>query len=272
MESLVKSQMPCINHETITQRVIEAIEDGQTPPWRRPLSDRENDGFITHPITLKPYQGVDVLLLNISAMEKGFSSKYWSTEDAWRYLDSTVSGQPTLLADGTPVYNADQTVLSLGSVAYRSRKRRTPLVVDYSQAEAVIKASGATIHFRLGMEAAYYYQEDHVIFPERWQFEQGPGGIVAFWDSLFHEVAGHWTEPRLGWDGPSIVRELRAEIAAPFLASQLGLPVFCDMLKIRNHGKHLAHWIKAMRADPTLIFNVAADASEAVAFLLSLKG
>lgn len=259
-------------YEAVTQRIIQAIDQGQTPPWRRPISDRENDGFPTHPATLKPYQGVDALLLNMAAMEKKLFSKFWATKEAWRYLDSTVSGQPTVLADGTPIYNADQTVLSLGSVAYRSRKRRTPLVVDYAPAEAIIKASGADIRHVVGMEAAYYYAEDRIIFPERWQFEQGPGGIVAFWDSLFHEVAGHWTEPRLGWDGPSIVRELRAEIAAPFMAAQLGIPVLCDMPKIRNHGKHLGRWVRAMKADPTLIFNVAADASKAVAYLLSLKG
>src|SRR5947209_12524011 len=113
-------------HEAITQRVIQAIEDGQTPPpWRRPISDRENDGFPTHPVTLKPFGGVDVLLLNISAMEKGLRSKFWASEESWGYLDSTVSGTPTLLADGTPVFNADQTVLSIGSAIYRSRKRRT---------------------------------------------------------------------------------------------------------------------------------------------------
>jgi antirestriction protein ArdC len=259
-------------HEGINQRVIEAIEHRQTPPWRRPLADRENEGFPTHPITLKPYQGVDVLLANMAASSKGFHSKYWASEAAWGYLDSTVAGQPAILADGTPVFNADQTVLSIGSVAYRSRKRRTPVAVDYAQAEAVIRASGATIHHRLGMEAAYYYAEDRIIFPERFQFEQGPGGIVAFWDSLFHEVAGHWTEPRLGWSAPPAVNELRAEIAAPFITAQLGVGVLSDMKKLTNHRKHLDRWIKAMKANPTLIFNVTEAASKAVAFLLSLKG
>jgi antirestriction protein ArdC len=260
-----------INHEAVTQRVIEAIEQGQTPPWRMPWRpDLENSGFPTDPATLRPFRGVDVLLANLGAMERGSCSKFWACEDAWNYLDSKIVGQPTTLADGTPVFNADQTILSLGSVAYRSRKRRTPVAVDYGPAEAVIRASGADVRHVVGLEAAYYYQDDFIIFPERWQFEQGPGGIVGFWDSLFHEVAGHWTEQRLGWSAPPAVNELRAEIAAPFLASQLGLPVLCDMPKIRNHGKHLGRWVRAMKNDPTLIFNVAADASRAVAYLLSL--
>jgi antirestriction protein ArdC len=260
-------------HEAITKRVIEAIEKGQTPPWRKAWRpDVENSGFPTDPATLRPYKGVDVLLLNLAAMEKGLDSKFWATEDEWGSLDATISGQPTILVDGRPVFNANQTLLSLGSAAYRSRKRRTPVAADYGPAEAVITASGATIHHRVGMEAAYYYAEDHIIFPARWQFEHGPGGIVGFCDSLFHEVAGHWTEPRIGFDGPALIREFRAEITAPFLASQLGIPVLCDMPKIRNHGKHLQRWIKAMRADPTLSFNVAEAASQAVAYLLSLKG
>ena len=67
-------------HEKITVKIIKAIELGQTPPWRRPTSDRENDGFPTHPAKLKPFSGVDVLLLNMAATEKGFHSKFWGTK------------------------------------------------------------------------------------------------------------------------------------------------------------------------------------------------
>ena len=44
------------------------------------------------------------------------------------------------------------------------------------------------------------------------------------------------------------------------------------MQKIKAHGKTPYRWIKAMKTDPTLIFNVADAATEAVAYLLSLKG
>src|SRR5262245_2806410 len=265
--SPVRSQMPTatMNHEAITQRVIEAIEQGQTPPWR---PDLDNSGFPTHPATLKPYQGVDVLLANLAANERRMHSKFWATEQEWLDLDARVSGTPTILGDGTPVFNGDQLIPSLGSVAYRSRRRK-PVAVDYDPAEAVIQGSGADIRHRLGMEAAYYFPPaDYIVFPLRSQFENGPGGLPGYYDSLFHELA-HWTEPRLGWNGLNHIRELRSEIAAPFLVSQLGLPVLCDMHKIRNHGKHLHRWIKGMRDYPTLIFNVADAASEAVAFLLS---
>lgn len=262
------------HHANVNAKIIAAIERGQTPPWRRPISDRENDGFPTHPRTLVPFRGVNVLLLNTSATEQGFRSRFWGTEAEWAKLDSQVTGHPTILCGGTPVYNADQTVLSLGSVAYRSRKRPTPAAVDYKPAETVIAACqkhGADIRHVLGMEAAYYFPpNDFIVFPLKEQFVQGPGGLEAYYDSLFHELA-HFSEPRLGWEGPSDIRELRAEIAAPFLTAQIGIPVLTDMKKLTNHRKHLARWVRAMQADSTLIVNVAADASRAVRHLLSFR-
>jgi hypothetical protein len=54
--------------------------------------------------------------------------------------------------------------------------------------------------------------------------------------------------------------------------AQLGLPVFAEMKKLANHRKYLDRWVAAMKADPTLIFNVTHAASEAVEYLLSLRG
>jgi antirestriction protein ArdC len=104
------------------------------------------------------------------------------------------------------------------------------------------------------------------VFPFREQFFQ----LSAYYDSLLHELS-HYSEPRLGWDGPSDIRELRAEISAPFITSQLGVPVLCDMNMLTNHRNHLGRWVAAMKKDPTLIFQVAADASEAAKYLVSVK-
>src|SRR3954452_8301447 len=55
---------------------------------------------------------------------------------------------------------------------------------------------------------------------EKWQFVQGPGGLEAYYDSLFHELS-HFTELRLGRESSSVASELRAEIAAPSMTAQL---------------------------------------------------
>jgi antirestriction protein ArdC len=256
-------------HEEITAKIIATIEHGQVPPWRKPWRpDLAISGFPGDPY---PFTGIAVLLLNMAATEKGLKSSFWQNETAWEKLGKQVSGEGTMIPSRNnpsrwiTVFNADQVAGGL----FRSRPRRTPLAEDYGPAEALIEASGATIIRRPTLEAAYYYEEDHIVFPYKEQFVYGPGGLVAYYDSLLHELA-HYSEPRLGWDGPVEVRELRAEITAPFLTSQLGIPVLCDMQKIPNHRNYLARWIRAMKDDPTLIFNVTADASKAAAYLLSL--
>lgn len=263
-------------HEKITQRVIEAIEGDQTPPWRKEWQPAiENSGHPTSPFS-NEFTGIAILLLNLAATEQGLLSKYWSTEAAWKSIGGEVSRNGTLIPHRLKpnrwitVFNAD--TVSGGEVwRFQSRRRATPLVADYSQAEKVIKASGATIHHRLGMEAAYYFPPaDYIVFPLKSQFLAGPGGLVGYFDSLFHELI-HATEPRLGWEcSLNCIRELRSEMAAPLLASRLDIPVLCEMHKIANHRNHLGRWIAAMRDDPLLVFQIAADASQAVEYLLSL--
>jgi len=261
-------------YEEMTHRIIGAIEDGQTPPWRMPRSELENSGF---PCDLRstPFGGIAVLLLNVAATQRHLGSKFWATRPEWEAIGGRVAGRGTdIVATVDPsrpitVFNGDQ-IAGGDAGQFRSRRRRTPLAVDYSPAEALIEASDATIHHRLGMEAMYYFPPaDYIVFPLREQFLTCPGGLPAYYDCLFHELA-HFSEPRLGWEGSDDIRELRAELAAPMLASRLDIPTFCEMEKIRNHGKHLARWVQAMRADPTMIFRVAADASDAVDYLFSL--
>lgn len=263
-------------HKAITDRIIKAIENDQlSPPWRKPWRpDLENSGF---PCNLlgKPFTGINALLLNLAASAKGLNSKFWHPQSAWETIGGRRFGEGTLIFRNVDqcslvtVHNADE--VSGGEAdRFQSHRRSVPLAPDYGPADRLIAASGATIHHRCGMEAAYYFPPaDYIVFPLKSQFLSGPGGLPGYYDSLFHELA-HMTEPRLQWEcSDDCVRELRSEIAAPLLASQLGIPVLCEMHKIANHVKHQARWIEAMKNDPHLIFNVAEDASAAVVYLFS---
>jgi len=85
-----------------------------------------------------------------------------------------------------------------------------------------------------------------------------------------HECA-HWTETRLGWYGPQDVRELRAEIAAGFLTTELAIPDYPYHCR-RNIHKHLDRWITRMKREPKMIFEVARDAAAAAEFILAFSG
>jgi antirestriction protein ArdC len=220
--------------------------------------------------TETPFVGVNVLLMNLSAQEQGYRSKWWGTEGEWASIGGQVSGAGIEMEGGTLVYNANQ-VQGLAVEPYRVGNRHGPAPVDYDPAEKVIAASCADIRHRFGKKALYFYPPaDYILFPLREQFELGAGGLSGYYDSIFHELM-HWTEPRLSWRSSPAICELRAEIGAPFLESQLGLPVFTDLNLLMNHCKYLGTWVKEMKKNPMLIVRITAAASHAVAYLLSRK-
>jgi antirestriction protein ArdC len=208
--------------------------------------------------------------MNLASQEQGFASKWWGTEAEWARIGGQVYGTGTEILGDMTVFNAEQ-VQCLATEPYRV-SQGSPATVDYGPAERIISASGADIRFRFGIEALYFYPPaDYILFPLREQFEQGAGGLPGYYDSLFHELV-HRTEPRLGWRGNPALRELRAEIAAPFLAAQLGIPVLTDMSVLMNHSRYLPTWIKAIQHDPTVLVRTAENATEAVDYLRSRTG
>lgn len=92
--------------------------------------------------------------------------------------------------------------------------------------------------------------------------------MLTYYATLLHEVAGHWTEHRLGWTGSYAAGELRAEMSACFAMTELGVPHSSDL---KNSAAYLDHWLKAMKADHRFIFRASTDASRAVDFFLSFS-
>jgi antirestriction protein ArdC len=63
-------------------------------------------------------------------------------------------------------------------------------------------------------------------------------------------------------------RELRAEVGADFLTTELRIPGL-DRSMRTNHRNFLDRWTSRMRRDPGWIFRIAADAGRAADCLLS---
>jgi antirestriction protein ArdC len=61
----------------VTDRLIEAMEQG-TVPWDKPWRNREGVGP-TSLSTGKAYRGINVWILSIESMLKGYTSQYWAT-------------------------------------------------------------------------------------------------------------------------------------------------------------------------------------------------
>lgn len=137
-------------------------------------------------------------------------------------------------------------------------------------AEKLLAATGASIEHRALSKtaggkavanAAYFDpRADKIVVPPRSSFKSDND----YYATVLHELA-HWTghETRLGRLSPDAKfgtpeyakEELRAEIAAMFLTSMLG--VEGDVL---NHARYTASWVDVLKKDKHELFRAAKDA------------
>lgn len=69
--------------EETTKKIVEALSSGKVVPWRRPWNEDPNCGFPRNFASKKKYRGVNPMMLEIAAMEKGYRSCHWATYKQW---------------------------------------------------------------------------------------------------------------------------------------------------------------------------------------------
>jgi antirestriction protein ArdC len=64
----------------ITNQIIEALESGSVPPWRRPWAVcGKNTGAHANVVSKRSYRGLNPILLDLASEKHGFSSRWWGT-------------------------------------------------------------------------------------------------------------------------------------------------------------------------------------------------
>lgn len=294
--------MPSQNEirERITGQIVEALSKGGLPPWRMPWRSDPNSGYPCNIVSKKKYSGINPLLLQLASMRHGFQSKWWATFRQWDEMGGRVAKRPDTVERGEwgtsiiffkpvaitekdddgnerektifvmrsfVVFNLDQVLGDhLDHLRVGHSVANADPVVAYEEADRVITATGADIRFG-GNRAFYHRKLDYIQVPLREQFTAG-----EYYETVLHELA-HWTEHpnRLDFqaaDHKYALGELRAEIAACYLAAELGIP---NAETLPNHASYLQSWLKEMQNDPKYIFQAAAQASKASDFILSFS-
>ena len=288
--------------EQITNQIIQSLENGVSP-WRRPWSSDPCSGPPTN-VSGRQYSGVNPLILNVVAENRGYQSRYWATYRQWEELGFQVMKRPDGIRNGSwgttivfckpvrksddnqndeddkdktffmlrsfVVFNAEQ-VSGDGIEKYRvgsSPVAATEIDDRYEEAERVVAATNADIRFG-GDRACYSITGDFIQMPPRSQFSN-----PEFWETLLHELS-HWTEhkDRLNWDrkcpeNTYALGELIAELSSCYLSSELGLPI---LETLENHAAYLKTWLENMKADSRFLFRATAQASKAADFILSFS-
>ena len=285
----------------ITDRILEGLKAGCIP-WRKTWRPDQNSGSPANAVSGRPYSGINPILLDLVAMSRGYTSRYWATFAQFKSIGAQVKQRPAACKPGQwgttivfykqikktkiengvettdtfpimrtfTVFNVEQ-VNGADYLKTSTEPTSEPFHPDYSAAKEAITATGADIRF--GGDKAFYVRPrgefphhndgDFIQLPHPGQFN-APKEFIS---TSFHELV-HWSEVRLGWKGSYALGELIAEIGACYLAAQLNIPCSDDL---SNHTSYLSSWLQELENDPRAILKAASQASKATEFILGFS-
>lgn len=290
-----KSEARVDIYARITERIVAQLEAG-VRPWVQPWSAGNAAGRITRPLRHngEPYSGMNVLLLWSEAMARGYAAPIWMTfrqatelgahvrkgetsttviyASRFRKTESDARGDeverdiPFLRAYG--VFNVEQIEGLPEHYYHRPEPVRDP-VERIEEADRFFANTGAVIRHG-GSRAFYSPSTDHIQMPPFETFRDA-GAYVAV---LAHEHI-HWTAKadRVGRDLSRYGKD-RTEQAREELCAEIGSALVCADLGIApeleprpDHAAYLQSWLTVLGNDRRAIFQAAAHAQRAVAWL-----
>lgn len=289
-------------YRDIASTIADAIEKGAVGgryemPWNAsPLTHRSVEG--------RAYRGLNVLLLGIAQMARGFGAPVWGTVRAWNAAGGKVRqgerGTRVVLwkaTRGTPPWHDQEGDAGDGAKPPRARLyARAFTVFNLSQVEGIdpdayasgprpladllapdvrvldaIKGMGVPLHWG-GNRAFYRPSTDAIHMPDREAF----ASQRAITSVLAHEaVHATGAQPRLArefgrrfGDRAYAVEEIVAELGAAMLLGTWGYRVE----ERADHAQYVASWLHVLREQPRAIMTIASAAQRAADFLLEAAG
>jgi antirestriction protein ArdC len=283
------------SYADVTARVLEQLEQG-TVIWHQRWHTSLSNSAPTNLDSGKLYRGINVFLLQLEAMEKGYGSNRWATYKQitdrggqvrkgeksvqvvfWKILRKEVEVDGEAKTKRIPmlrtfnVFNEEQADWNPETDRRRAVSERVT-VDPVESAEALLAdylATGPSL-VHGGARACYRPAMDRIHMPERDDFESAD----HYYSTLFHEVThstGHTkrlarqgiAEGTFGAFGDPVYsfEELVAEMGAAMLCAAADIDLAAV---IPDSAAYLAHWRDALKGDNKLIIQAAAAAQKAV--------
>ncbi|MEM9753675.1 MAG: ArdC-like ssDNA-binding domain-containing protein [Planctomycetota bacterium] len=275
-------------YQEVTDTILAALDAG-TIPWRNPVI---SSGPPANLISEKPYRGVNIFLLQIAGMSRGYASPWWLTfKQAQAAGGSVRKGEKGTQIVFWRILEKEQTN-DVGEL----EKVELPLLRFYSvfnseQCDGIEAPDDGRAHVdfkpidrceqidkyyrheldgpSLGFgsrQPLYRKDEDTVMMPDADAFESAE----EFYSTLFHEHIHSTGHPKrlARWDAgerwnfrskPYGKEELIAECGSAFLCAEAGI----SPRVIENQTAYIAGWQRTIRADKKLVILAAAAAQKA---------
>lgn len=286
-------------HQEITNRIVAAIETaGEFKlPWIK-----AKGGSFARPVNVasaKPYNGINILSLWVSALACHYPSNVWGTYRQWQERGAQVrKGEKSSLIVFYKTFDVEQTNEATGDTETGERlMARASYVFNAAQVEgfesvaealpgqplfdpiARAEEFAARTHAHIeesGDQACYIPDLDLIRMPERRRFTGAdrPATAERFYSTLCHELV-HWSGAKARLDRELTDRfgresyameELVAELGAAFLCADLGISVSPR----EDHASYIAGWLRVLKNDKRAVFTAAAKASQAASWLVGL--
>ncbi|QJW98474.1 ArdC family protein [Frigoriglobus tundricola] len=285
-------------YASITATIVTQLEAG-CRPWHQPWNAAHAAGGISRPLrhTGQPYNGVNVLVLWLTALEKGYSGPLWLTFQQAKQLGGFIkkgekgtrvvyantfekkekdqeTGEETTeripFLKAYTVFNAEQTE---GLPGHYYARAETPRNREDRLDHADTFFENTRAYTRHGGNRAFYSPSaDFIQLPPYDSFENRETYYATRCHESIHWV-GHekrlnrsFDSKRFGDDGYA-VGELVAELGAAFLCADLGITPEV----MPGHATYLDAWLKVLKVDKKAIFTAASHASKAAAYLHGLQ-
>jgi antirestriction protein ArdC len=281
-----------IVYESITTRIIDALESGIIP-WRKEWrTSGKSSGLPYNLVSNKPYRGINVFSLLCSP----YASSGWCTYKQaqalgyqvrkgekssivafWKFPNkgdkADVSNEKTYAPFARPyhVFNIEQLDGVPAQLPFEGETFDP--IAECESVVSAFMASGSHPTLTHGGDRAYFRQSsDHVQMPLRESFNSA-GGYYA---TLFHEFA-HSTGIKSRCDRSELQaiaetgvenysrEELVAEFASAFLCAETGCS---NEERVTNSVAYIQSWLGALRHDKTLAMQAAGRAQKAADFIL----
>ena len=278
--------------EEITQKLIEALQDG-TAPWIQPWNGSSSP---VNAVTNKKYNGTNNIALSLigEKYDNGADPRWCTFKQAvakkWHIKKgakgtkisywSIIEKNPIGEQDDEEQLKDSWLMQRIYVVFHASQIENIPEYIHETlspeqcciKADRIIADMSADIRHG-GFEAFYNRSEDYIQVPKKEHFKT----LSGYYATVLHELT-HWSgaPSRLGREKGKMFgdekyarEELVAEIASMFLSSETGIAMTDEHFK--NHAAYISGWISLLKNDNDAIFRAASEASKAAEFILKTE-
>jgi antirestriction protein ArdC len=291
--------------QEITDEIVGLLEAGGPLPWRCPW--RKTGAGLPLRHEGAPYRGINVFMLGLRAMARGYASPYWLSYRQAAELGGRVrkgeraatvvyygvakcdraDDAPSSVQEARPdggdsagayrflkhfsAFNADQ-VDGLPRRYHPERDEADGGARPIAELAAIRDAmiAGIGVDYVEGGERACYVRDlDRIHMPEIRRFFEAE----RFYATAFHELAHACEHPRrlaIDYGAKSFGNDAyaRGELYAEMAAAILGATLGFTPDHIEDHAAYVQSWLTALRGDKRFVLKAAADAQRAVDHLL----